>query len=455
MHFPRDSRAGVSRRAFLGAAGVGLISGAGALVAARHYLTRESKEPGPYDRDAIFPRYERKQFTGECLEDASPTFAMPGRWPGKVIEMHDPAAVVDQRICYEPVQRMLDQGMIELTGADDAVAAWRVLFQKGDRVGIKVNPVGYSRRPGIVGSISNFAVIMAIVDGLQGAGLGLKDICLFERYADEFRAAGYESFVSRELPGVEWYASSAWFAGGQTDLEGRDAKPAIGRPEPSRHVVGYDPDDWRRFEFIDPKQHDPNDPASERSHISKIVTGDLVNKIITIPVLKDHRSGGITMALKNISHGMANNVARTHVGPGKEENRCGVFIAHVAAAEPIRQKCVLHVMDGLIGVYEGGPGSWNNSWGTWEHKSLFLATDPVALDHVGWDILDAERAQRGWQPVAKMGVAGNNRSGTEAFYLRQPEHVELAGRLGLGVFDAAKIEYRRRVWNGERWGVGA
>jgi len=180
------------------------------------------------------------------------------------------------------------------------------------------------------------------------------------------------------------------------------------------------------------------------------VTGDLVNKIITIPVLKDHRSGGITMALKNISHGMASNVARTHVGRGKDENRCGVFIPHVAAAEPIRQKCVLHIMDGLIGVYEGGPGAWNNSWGTWEYKSLFFATDPVALDHVGWGILDAERASRGWRPVAQMGVAGNNRSGTEAFFLRQPEHVELAGQLGLGVFDPDRIEYRRHVWSPAR-----
>ena len=72
-----------------------------------------------------------------------------------------------------------------------------------------------------------------------------------------------------------------------------------------------------------------------------------------------------------------------------------------------------------------------------------LAPDPVAMDHVCWGILDAERASHGWQPVARMGIAGNNRSGTEQHYLRQPEHVELAGQLGLGVFDPARIEHRR------------
>jgi hypothetical protein len=316
------------------------------------------------------------------------------------------------------------------------------MFQKGDRVGIKVNPVGMSRN-GSVESISNFATIMAIVEGLGTAGIGLKDIILFERYANEFRQAGYEAFVQRELPGVKWYASGTGYDTSQLDLEGRHTDANGKRSDPDPHVLGYDRDVFKKFDFWDPARQKTTDDERFLSHASKIVTGDLINKVITIPVLKDHRSGGITIALKNISHGMSNNVARTHAGKGPDENRCGVFIPNVASMEPFRQKLVLHIMDGLIGCYEGGPGSWNNSWGTWEYKSLFFATDPVAMDHVGWDILDAERAKRGWEPVAKMGLAGNNRSGTEQFHLRQPEHVELGGQLGLGVFDPAGIEYRR------------
>jgi hypothetical protein len=144
-----------------------------------------------------------------------------------------------------------------------------------------------------------------------------------------------------------------------------------------------------------------------------------------------------------MSHGMASNVARTHIGPAAHENRCGTFTPQIVALDPIRSKCVLHVMDALIGVYEGGPGNWNPSWGTWEQRSLFVATDPVAMDHVGWDMLDGVRARHGWAPVARMGVAGNNRSGTEAFHLRQPEHVPLAEVLGLGIFDPSRIEHRR------------
>jgi hypothetical protein len=141
---------------------------------------------------------------------------------------------------------------------------------------------------------------------------------------------------------------------------------------------------------------------------------------------------------------------------------------------------VLNILDGLIGVYEGGPGSWNRTWSTWRHQGLFFATDPVAMDHVGWDIIDAKRALEGWQPVARMGLLSQtpfltmsprlavlaalggpeaaaaaiakheqlpDGYGTEPFNLRTPDHVILAGQIGLGTWDARQIEHRLRVWD--------
>ncbi len=446
-----SSRRGTTRRGFLIGAGVGLASGgAGAWLGSdlyRQWTERRQRDAQAAERLRDLP-YGRKQFAGKCVEVEKPEFALPGRYPGKVVEVNHPGSVVQGVIKAQAVQQMVDRGMMELTGAPSPVDAWRRFFEKGDRVGIKVNPVGRAAKPGenrkqdAVAAISNFAVIMAIVDGLKSVGLTHKDIVLFERYADEFREAGYETFVTRELPGVEWYTGSFRYAGGQTDLEGRDADDRGRRPEPDPHVIGYDAEHFRRFEFL-AKVHNPNRAESYQSHVSKIVAGDRINKIITIPVLKDHRSAGITLALKNISHGMANNVARSHDGEKEGENRCGVFIPKMVAMPVIRRKNVLHILDGLIGCYEGGPGCWNMSWGTWEQKSLFFGTDPVAMDHVGWDLLDAERARRGWRPVAEMGLAGNNRSTSEQFHLRQPEHVTLGGFLELGVFEPERIEYRR------------
>src|SRR5262249_12233004 len=108
--------------------------------------------------------------------------------------------------------------------------------------------------------------------------------------------------------------------------------------------------------------------------------------------------------------------------------------------------------------------------------SLFFATDPVAMDHVGWDIIDTKRAQEGWAPVAAMGTvlnyapaemlsarlamlaastpaeslalsaaphrAGPRSTPLEQLDRRQPEHVILAGTQGMGVFDSRQIEHR-------------
>jgi uncharacterized protein (DUF362 family) len=451
MKHSRTTRRGTTRRGFLIGGGLGVAAGGVAAWVGKDWYQRWAERHKRRDEVAELIKdvpYVRKQFTGKCVEVEKPAFALPGRYPGKVVEIHHAASVVRGEIQADAVRQMMERGLMELTGASSPVEGWGRFFEKGDRVGIKVNPVGRAAQSGenrkqdAAAAISNFAVIVAIVEGLKGIGLTHKDIVLFERYADEFRQVGYDTFLTRELPGVEWYAAAFRYAGGQTDLEGRDADERGRRPDPDPHVIGYDADHFRRFEFL-AKEHNPNRAESYQSHVSKIVAGDLVNKIITIPVLKDHRSAGVTLALKNISHGMANNVARTHAGTAEGENRCGVFIPKIVALPVIRQKNVLHIMDGLIGCYEGGPGCWNMSWGTWEQKSLFFATDPVAMDHIGWDLLDAERAQRGWRPVAEMGLAGNNRSGSEQFHLRQPEHVTLGGFLELGIFEPQRIEYRR------------
>jgi hypothetical protein len=418
-----------------------------------------------------------RSFTGRSNENPHALYAMPGPYPGRVIEVHHPGAVrADHTVDPQPVKSMMDRGMRELTGADTAKEAWRRFFEADDIVGIKVNPVGYRRRAGVAGAISSPAVLLEVVAGLKSAGVKAGNILVFERYATEFREAGYEAVMGeRAMEGVRWYASSQNGGELQVDIEGYD-----GRRDRDPHVVGYDPDLFVHMGFASPS-HDPKDDRRFRSHLSLLVSR-MVNKFITIPVLKDHRSAGVTLALKNLSHGLSNNVARSHLsnilrsdGTVSGPNQCNTFIPTAASQLAIRQKATLHILDGLIGVYEGGPGSWNRTWATWPHKALLFATDPVAMDHVGWDIIDSKRAREGWQPVAKMGLlqntpglklstrlatlasagpacaaalafAGNHLEAgreSEAFDRRQPEHIILAGMCGLGLFDANLIEHRR------------
>ena len=78
-------------------------------------------------------------------KSGSSKLSMPGLYPGRVCAVENPAVLVSGQYQAEPVRKMMRRGMMELTGADGWVDAWRQFFEPGDVVGIKVNPVG---RPG-------------------------------------------------------------------------------------------------------------------------------------------------------------------------------------------------------------------------------------------------------------------------------------------------------------------
>ena len=128
-----------------------------------------------------------------------------------------------------------------------------------------------------------------------------------------------------------------------------------------------------------------------------------------------------------------NNVNRSHSTPTL--NACGTFIPAVVSLPVIRQKAVLHICDGVKASYHGGPGARPKY--VWEHKTMYFATDPVALDKIGLQAIDAKRVASGMTTVAL------SKPDDDSHYLNcQVEHIELAGALGLGVFDEKKIDLK-------------
>jgi uncharacterized protein (DUF362 family) len=183
---------------------------------------------------------------------------------------------------------------------------------------------------------------------------------------------------------------------------------------------------------------DPANPAARRSYAAKFITQE-VNKLINLPALKDHQSAGVTLALKNLSHGLVNNVSRSH--SSSTLNVCGSFIPAAVSLPVIREKAVLHILDGIRALYHGGPFARPEF--VWEHRTLYFATDPVALDRIGWKELDRKRVAMGMKPIAEAKP-----DAFTSFLNRQPEHVEIAGTLGLGTWDERRIELRTRELNG-------
>jgi hypothetical protein len=330
--------------------------------------------------------------------------AMPGLYRGRVAAVENPAVLESGQYQAAAVQQMMRRGMMELTGADGWGDAWRQFFEPGDVVGIKLNPVG---QPLVK---SDATVLREIVSGLEAAGVKRQDIVAYDRYRDQFYHAGYDK----------------WLPDGV-----RIAHACAKYTEIQQEIAGYDPEHFLDMALTLPG-FTVDDVAARRSYAALFITRE-VNKLINLPCLKDHQSAGVTLSLKSLSHGLVNNVHRSHGTPSL--NACNAFIPAVVAMPAIRNKTVLHILDGVRGVYHGGPGA--NPQFVWEHKTLYFATDPVALDHIGWEVIDAKRVSVGMKKLVE-----DTPDHFSTFVHRQPEHIEIAGSLGLGEWDRSKIDLR-------------
>ncbi len=126
--------------------------------------------------------------------------------------------------------------------------------------------------------------MLEVIDGLRSAGVKAKDIVVFERYRDEF----LEAKMHEALPdGIAWTGLGIAYNGKQVDIKGDDEKSGN-----LDHTTGYDPDEFMVMELV-MAGLDPKDERTRRSHLGLLVTRR-VNKIVCLPVLKDHGSAGVT-----------------------------------------------------------------------------------------------------------------------------------------------------------------
>jgi hypothetical protein len=334
---------------------------------------------------------------------------MPGPYRGKVVAIEHPSAVEAGIHNQAAVRQMFDAGMRRLTGAPTAREAWARFVTPDDRVGIKLNA---SSHPSAVSSVF---VLDEILRGVRDAGVPVSRIVVYDRYRADFESAGMPSWLP---PGVlASHASEEWDPR-QTDIR------------------GYDPAVFAELPYV--RDAKPTDKTARRSFAARFITSE-VTKLINVAVLKDHQAAGVTLALKNMSHGLVNNVARSH--PDNTTTRYDTFVPAVLALKPIREKAALHIVDGVRGLYHSGPHPQPQFF--WDHKTLYFATDPVAVDRVCWDVIDRKRISRGMAPVAE---ARPDRFST--WEVRQPQYILAAGAAGFGESDLTRIDLQRQLLEG-------
>src|ERR1044071_2249506 len=148
---------------------------------------------------------------GQVFSKAATTKGgMPGPFPGRVVAGEHPGCIVSDVYQDKPIRSMMEKGMTSLTGAPGWPDAWRSLFEKGDVVGIKVSPVGGPKLS------SDARVLREILDGLNSAGVPLRDVIVFNRYRRETYAAGIDKWVP---PGVRMEFPTEAYNDVQLDMD--------------------------------------------------------------------------------------------------------------------------------------------------------------------------------------------------------------------------------------------
>ena len=338
---------------------------------------------------------------------AAATPGMPGPYPGRVVAVTSDKSVDPStgKADDETVREMMARGMRTLTGAATTRDAWRRFFDATDVVGIKVNCGGYPH------CISAYEIVAETVRQLTGLGIPVSQIYVYERFQDQMTECNYAAHLPEGVQSV-----------------------AAERANRNVDNSGYDPATYLEADLFGEED--------TRSNMMKLVSQRLT-KIVNIPNMKDHGATGVTGCLKNVAYGSFSNVARTHQN-GKSHTYS--VIGTLAAMEPLRSRTVLQIMDGLRGVWHGGPFARTTRYVFYPRQIMF-GTDPVAIDRLLLDIIEKERRAHGAISIWDRSPASlkvNNTRARDAdpnvnIIIREPGHVEFASTLGLGVYDKKKI----------------
>jgi len=332
---------------------------------------------------------------------------MPGPYPGRVVSCHAEKCIdaATEKPDDAVVREMMARGMRALTGDAELRDAWARFVGPSDVVGIKVNCSG---APGIM---SSPVVVAEIVHNLIAVGVKPDAIWIYERFQEQVDTVHYDRYVPKDV--------QIWTA------EGRRGS-----------TESYDPATYVETTFFD--------EDDTRSNLIRLVANRFT-KIINVPNMKDHGAAGVTGCLKNIAYGNFSNVARSH---SNSETNTYSFIGTLACVEPLRSRTVLQVMDGLRGVWHGGPFSPNRKFRFYP-KQIMFGTDPVAIDHLLLDVIEAKRKEEHavsvWDrsPQHLHGPGGHENNPDVNDFIREPGHIEYAAGLGLGVYDSGRINVTR------------
>lgn len=276
------------------------------------------------------------------------------------------------------VKQMMGKGITSLTGKNDPKDAWKSLFHEDEKIGIKINGFGSDML------IGNYQICRAIVDVLKETEVKENNIIIWDQFQKNLRPSGFR--INMSLKGVRVFGTDRG--------EGKKALDSS-------------------------SSHREYDSGYGAVRISKILTEE-VDSLINLCLLKDHNIAGVTLSLKNISHGVISHPNKFH------KNSCDPFIAGINSIPIIGDKIKLHICNSILGLFDGGPRPKKRH--LWRNNGILLSKDPVALDTICMNIIEEKRIERNLPSLF-------NRPNL-------PKHIETAAKFGLGKSSINLIKHK-------------
>jgi uncharacterized protein (DUF362 family) len=304
---------------------------------------------------------------------------VPASFPGRVVKVNKRGAFTSymQRNELwpqaEPSRLMLERALTELLGGSTLREALRRVIHPKDTVALKVN--GIAGQNGATMAF-NFEFLSPLVETLLELGVAPERVTVFEQFP-KFLAGCRVNVGSYQLP-----------TGVRAEYHGnRDVKmPAV-----------------RVFHRVETK-------------FVRQVTD--ATAVINLTMMKDHSLCGFTGALKNMTHGQIINPHDHHA------HLCNPQIPLLYNHPVLRSRVRLHLIDALKIIYDQGPLDTNPARRI-PYGAFFASTDGVALDRVGWQVIETARAANKVPSLAEVK--------------RSPEYIITAAELGLGIADLNRI----------------
>jgi len=242
----------------------------------------------------------------------------------------------DGKLDEKRVQALLDRAIATYTGHDKPVDAWKRIVPVGKVIGLKVNGLGGK------GISTHKALVLAVCERLQQAGVKPSEIIVWDRNARDIEACGLT--INTDPSRIRVYGS---------DVAGFEEQQDV----------------W----------------GSARIKLAKILTRECA-MVIGMPILKDHGGAGVTFAMKNM-YGVVDRPMDLHAGG------CNPGVADLNCIPAVREKVRFTIGDAMTSVYDGGPGFKPER--LWQPNALIVGEDRVAVDQTAWQMIERKRAEVG------------------------------------------------------------